>query len=111
MKCYQHEKSKDQRGEKTSEDEVVKQLKEIDKKLDSLTDHKELFWLFWGIALAFGFQVVYDEAGEYPEYPHKFYFGLGLEILFLIVLILWVFKIRKRDAETHQTDKKRPFKP
>jgi hypothetical protein len=52
------------------------------------------FWfILWGIFIAFGLQVLYDGIGECPHYTRKFWGGLSVEIVFLIILILGAYSI------------------
>jgi hypothetical protein len=38
---------------------------------------ENLFWLLVGIVVAFGIQVLYEGAGEYPDLTRKFWYGLS----------------------------------
>lgn len=52
------------------------------------------FWfILWGIWLSFGLQVIYDGIGEYPNLTRKFWRGLLVVIVVLIILILGAISI------------------
>ncbi len=56
---------------------------------------EEIWWIVWGIALAFGFQVLYDAIGEYPNITPKVIGGLVIEFVSLVALFLYGRMARK----------------
>lgn len=58
----------------------------------------EFFWLLWGIGVAFGLQVLYDGAGEYPNLTQKFWYGLLIEAVYLIGLSFYGLVVKKAKA-------------
>jgi len=59
---------------------------------------KDFFWILWGIGVAFGIQVLYDGAGEYPNLTQKFWYGLVIEAVLLIGLFLYGLIVKKAKA-------------
>lgn len=49
----------------------------------------DFWWLMWGILIAFGLQVLYDGLGQMPNFTNKFWYGLGIEAISLILLFVW----------------------
>lgn len=48
-----------------------------------------------GILIAFALQVFYDEMGEFPKITQNFIWGLIIDIVLLVVLILCDLGLRK----------------
>lgn len=59
---------------------------------------EDFWWLLWGIGFAFGFQVLYDGIGEFPNLTQKFWGGAIIEAIFWIGVFLYglyLFKVKK----------------
>ena len=50
---------------------------------------ENIFWLLFGIVVAFGVQVLYDAIWDYPDLTLKFWYGLIMEAVLLFGLIFY----------------------
>jgi hypothetical protein len=57
-------------------------------------DKKDFWWILWGILVAFGLQVLYDIAGDYPQFTGKAQFGLAIEAIFLVGLFTFGYALK-----------------
>jgi hypothetical protein len=58
---------------------------------------ENLFWLLFGIVVAFGIQVLYDGIWEYPYLTLKFWYGLVIEAVLIVGLIIYDLTIMGGD--------------
>ncbi len=64
-----------------------------------MVKREDFFWLLLGIVVAFGIQVLYDGVWEYPDLTRKFWYGLVIEAVLLVGLILYDLTIMGGDQK------------
>jgi hypothetical protein len=57
---------------------------------------EEIWWILWGVGIAFILQVLYDGLGDVPHISTKFWAGIIIGFLYIIALIISGIIIKKR---------------
>ena len=62
-----------------------------------MTGKEDLWWLLWGIVMAFIIQVLYDVFGQsfYTNIMPHYLWGLLIAIVSIVVLLVWGRRLKK----------------